>query len=225
VADTKISALPVASALDGTEAVPVVQSGSTVRTTTQHIADLVPAPTAAAVSIVDAGSYFTGTTVEAALQELGGTPPGSAAWGAIGGDIEDQTDLQDALATKVDASAFIDWIAVACSDMTTAITTGTRKAYVRVRENGTLVGVAGSLATAQTSGGTKFTVDIKKNGASVLSTLMTFDNAEKTTSSAATPAVISTSSVTVDDEFAFDVTALGAGDAAGLIVYLGILRS
>lgn len=35
-----ISALPAASALDGTELVPVVQSGATVRTTTQEIADL-----------------------------------------------------------------------------------------------------------------------------------------------------------------------------------------
>ena len=33
---------------------------------------------ASAVSIADAGGYFTGTDVEAALQELGATPPGSS---------------------------------------------------------------------------------------------------------------------------------------------------
>ncbi len=40
MADIKISALTPAGALDGTEAVPIVQSSATVRTTTQAIADL-----------------------------------------------------------------------------------------------------------------------------------------------------------------------------------------
>lgn len=38
---------------------------------TAHIADTSDAHDASAISIVDAGSYFTGTDVEAALQELG----------------------------------------------------------------------------------------------------------------------------------------------------------
>ncbi len=40
MADKKISQLTEASTLDGTELIPVVQSGSTVKTTTQAIADL-----------------------------------------------------------------------------------------------------------------------------------------------------------------------------------------
>jgi len=41
MADSKISGLPSGVALTGTEEVPIVQSGSTVKTTTQDIADLV----------------------------------------------------------------------------------------------------------------------------------------------------------------------------------------
>ena len=40
MADEKISALPVAGTLDGTEPVPVVKGGVTKQTTTQEIADL-----------------------------------------------------------------------------------------------------------------------------------------------------------------------------------------
>lgn len=36
----KVTELPIASALDGTEAIPVVQGGVSKRTTTQQIADL-----------------------------------------------------------------------------------------------------------------------------------------------------------------------------------------
>lgn len=47
MADKKISQLTAAAALTGTEIVPIVQSGVTVSTTAQDIADLAPAPTAA----------------------------------------------------------------------------------------------------------------------------------------------------------------------------------
>ena len=40
MADTKISAMTSAAALDGTELVPVVQGGANVKATTQAIADL-----------------------------------------------------------------------------------------------------------------------------------------------------------------------------------------
>lgn len=68
MADTKISALTAAAALTGAEIVPIVQSGVTVRTTAQDIAD------------------------------LGGG--GGAVWGAVGGTLSDQTDLQSALDAK-----------------------------------------------------------------------------------------------------------------------------
>jgi hypothetical protein len=48
-----------------------------------HIADATDAHDASAISIVDAGTYFTGTDVEAALQELGAGGGGSVATDAI----------------------------------------------------------------------------------------------------------------------------------------------
>ena len=44
MADTKISALPSAGALSGTEPVPIVQGGNTVKTTVQDVANLVTTP-------------------------------------------------------------------------------------------------------------------------------------------------------------------------------------
>jgi len=55
MADVAISALSAASALTGTEAIPVVQTGTTVRTTPNAIGTLLLAPTISRVS----GSDFT----------------------------------------------------------------------------------------------------------------------------------------------------------------------
>ena len=46
-------------------------------TASDHISDTTDAHDASAVSIADAGAYFTGTDVEAALQELGAAGPGA----------------------------------------------------------------------------------------------------------------------------------------------------
>jgi hypothetical protein len=78
----------------------------------------------------------------------------------------------------------------------------------------TLTGVRASLKTAQTSGSI-FTVDIKKNGSTILSTLITIDNTEKTSTTAATPPVISSASISDDDEILMTVTQIGDGTAVG----------
>ena len=54
------------------------------------------------VGITDTGGYYTGTTVEDALQELGADL--NTAWGEISGTLSNQTDLQNALDSKVDDS-------------------------------------------------------------------------------------------------------------------------
>jgi hypothetical protein len=56
MADTKISALPSAGALSGTEPVPIVQGGATVKTTVQDIADLA---TPDLQQVLDAGNTST----------------------------------------------------------------------------------------------------------------------------------------------------------------------
>lgn len=110
-------------------------------------------------------------------------------------------------------------VQLSCSDLTTAITTGTTKAYFRSPLAFTLTDVRASLLTAQTSGNI-FTVDINESGTSILSTKLTIDNTEKTSVTAATPAVISDTSIANDAEITIDVDQVGSGTAAGLIVTL-----
>ena len=66
------------------------------------------------------------------------------------------------------------------------------------------------------------TVDIKEGGVSVLSTLITIDAAEKTSTTAATPAVISDTDLADDSEITIDITTIGGGgnEGEGLKVYL-----
>jgi len=110
-------------------------------------------------------------------------------------------------------------IQAAASDETTALTTGTGKVTFRVPSAFTLTGVRASLTTAQSSGSI-FTVDINQNGSSVLSTKLTIDNTEKTSVTAATPAVISTSAITDDAEITIDIDQIGNGTAKGLKITL-----
>lgn len=107
----------------------------------------------------------------------------------------------------------------AASDETTALTTGTAKVTFRAPSAFTLTGVRASLTTAQSSGSI-FTVDINQNGTSVLSTKLTIDNTEKTSVTAATPPVISTSAITDDAEITIDIDQIGNGTAKGLKITL-----
>jgi len=108
---------------------------------------------------------------------------------------------------------------VACSDESTAITTGTAKVTFRIPYAFTLTSVRASLTTAQTSG-TIFTVDINEGGTSILSTKLTIDNTEKTSTTAAIPPVISDTSLADDSEITIDVDLVGDGTAKGLKVVL-----
>ena len=82
-----------------------------------------------------------------------------------------------------------------------------------------LTQVRASLTTAQTAGSI-FTVDINEAGVSILSTKLTIDNTEKTSVTAATPAVISDSALADDAEITIDIDQIGNGTAKGLKVTL-----
>lgn len=110
-------------------------------------------------------------------------------------------------------------IGVACSDETTALTTGTAKITFRIPRAVTLTAVRASLSTAQTSGSI-FTVDINEGGTTILSTKITIDNGEKTSTTAVTAPVISDSSLADDAEITVDIDQVGDGTAKGLKVYL-----
>jgi hypothetical protein len=119
----------------------------------------------------------------------------------------------------ISSSAPIESLIVAASDESTALTTGTAKVKFRMPYALTLTGIRASLTTAQATGSI-FTVDVKMGGLSILSTLITIDNTEKTSTTAATPPVISTSALTDDAEMQVDITQVGDGTATGLKVAL-----
>lgn len=106
---------------------------------------------------------------------------------------------------------------VACSDETTALTAGPAKVTFRMPYALTLTKIKASLTAASTSG--IVTVDVNKNGVSLFSTVLTFDVNEKTTATAATPAVLATTALADDDEITVDIDVAGTG-AKGLKVYL-----
>lgn len=108
-------------------------------------------------------------------------------------------------------------LVVAASDETTSLTTGTAKATFRMPDGVTLTAVRASLTTASTSG--VVTVDINEGGSSILSTKLTIDANEKTSTTAATAAVISDSSLADDAEITIDIDTAGTG-ARGLKVCL-----
>lgn len=111
-------------------------------------------------------------------------------------------------------------IAIAASDETTALTAGTNKVTFRAPYAIDITSVKASLTTAQTSGNI-FTVDINVGGVSILSTKLTIDNGEKTSTTAATPAVLSSTTLAADAEITIDIDQVGASaDAAGLKVYI-----
>ena len=101
-------------------------------------------------------------------------------------------------------------IQVAVSDETTALTTGTAKLTFRMPFAMTVTEVRASLSTAGTTSGTT-TIDINEGGTSILSTKLTIDATEKTSTTAATTAVISDSALADDAEITIDIDAISGG--------------
>lgn len=110
-------------------------------------------------------------------------------------------------------------IQLACSDETTALTTGIKVVFRMPYDFDLFSGAAGvraSLTTEQTSGST-FTVDIYQGGLSIMSTPITIDNGDRTSVGAASPPVI-ISDLDDDAEIEVLITQIGDGTAAGLKV-------
>lgn len=110
-------------------------------------------------------------------------------------------------------------IQVAASDEATIITTGTARVTFRAPYAFTLTSVRASLSTASSSGAPTF--DINMNGSTILSTKITIDASEKTSVTAATQPVLSTTAVTDDAEFTIDFDAAGTGAKGVKVTLLG----
>lgn len=124
--------------------------------------------------------------------------------------------------TQIATTAFVqqkrESFIVACSDETTVLTAGTAKVTFRMPYAITVTDVRASLTTAQTTGSI-FTVDINDGGTTILSTKITIDNNEKTSTTAAIPPVISDTALADDASITIDIDQVGAATvAAGLKV-------
>lgn len=129
---------------------------------------------------------------------------------AIGGEY-----FSDEILSAIDDVTFI----LAASDETTALTVADGKVTFRLPERMTITSISASVNTAPV--GSAIIVDVTKNGNSVFSTLLTIDAGEKTSKTAATPAVLNQSQVACleDDEISVNIDQIGSGTAgAGLKV-------
>ncbi len=123
-----------------------------------------------------------------------------------------QVALADAAATAAavsEANAKKRAWPIAISDEVTAITTGTAKRTFRAFEAISLTGVRLSATAASSSG--VVTVDINEGGVTILSTKLTIDQGELTSTTAATPAVISDTAIADDAEITIDIDDAGTG--------------
>ena len=108
---------------------------------------------------------------------------------------------------------------VAVSDETTALTTGTAKVTFRMPYAFTLTAVRASVNTVSSSGLPTF--DINEGGASIFSTTLTIDASEKTSTTAATAAVISDTSLADDAEMTVDQDTAGTGATGAKVCLIG----
>ncbi len=108
------------------------------------------------------------------------------------------------------------------SSLDTAITSGTNKGYWVAPYDGefkTSNGLVANLLTAQSSGGV-FTIDVNKNGSTILSTKLTIDNSETTSGTATTPYVITDTTFNEGDIFTFDIDQVGDSVCRGALLTL-----
>ena len=135
-------------------------------------------------------------------------------------------DIVDGTITKADIStaAKTESLIIAAGDETTALTVADGKTEFQFPYAFTLTDVRATLTTAGSTSGVT-TIDIEDDGASIFSTLLTIDSTEKTSTSAATAAVISGAGATIADgsimKINVDVLSGGATEAGLKIAFIG----
>jgi hypothetical protein len=139
--------------------------------------------------------------------------------GNSSGITADPADLTMASLYTMLKTQIVVPIVVAVSDESTTLTAGTNKLRFRVPYAMTVTGVRASLNNASSSG--VVTVDINEAGVSILSTKLTIDANERTSTTAAAAAVISDSALADDAEISIDIDGAGTGAAGLKVTILG----
>lgn len=117
-----------------------------------------------------------------------------------------------------------EYMVIALSDESTALTTGTAKVTMRAPFAMTLTDIPRSSINTVSSSGL-VTVDINDGGTSVLgANKLSIDQGEKTSTTAATATTLADTAIADDAEITFDIDAAGTG-AKGLKVTLYYKRT
>ena len=113
----------------------------------------------------------------------------------------------------------VESLIVAISDESTVLSSGAAKLTFRFPYAFTLSEVRAHLTNASSSGPVQ--IDVNASGVSIFSTPITIDENEKTSTTAATPAVLSTTALTSDQEMTIDLDAVGSGSKGAKVTFLG----
>ena len=127
------------------------------------------------------------------------------------------------LIKQTDHTSAVESFIVACSDESTALTTGTAKVSWRMPYAFTLkAGASGISASCnQAPTGAVLTVDVNESGTTILSTKLTIDTSETTSATAATPVVISDVNLASNALMTVDIDQIGSSNAGtGLKIIL-----
>lgn len=123
-----------------------------------------------------------------------------------------------AILEEIDRIGITESFTVALGDEVSTITTGTKITF-RMPYAFTLSDVRASLTTASSSG--VVTIDINESGTTILSTKLTIDASETTSTTAATAAVISDTSIADDAEITIDIDTAGTGAVGAKVTFYG----
>jgi predicted RecA/RadA family phage recombinase len=130
-----------------------------------------------------------------------------------------------AITSEISSSVYSrdDMLIVSLSDESTPLVAGTTVLSFRSPFAMTLTSIpVGQLGTASTSG--VVTVDINESGTTILGNKLTIDQDEKTSTTAATAATLTDTSIAADAEITFDIDTAGTG-AKSLKVILFFKRT
>ena len=175
-----------------------------------------------ATNVTAAGALMD-SEVDANIKTL--ALPASTTISAFGATLTDDADAAAALVTlgALDKTLIPTEIMTAASDEVTAIVAGAGLMQFRMPYAMTGSEIRASLGSACATG--TFTLDVLVGAATVFSTLLTVDATEKTSTTAAIPAVLSVTAWPDDSAVSISVTNQGDGTATGLKVTMIGTRS
>ncbi len=159
-------------------------------------------------NLASTGTYSNGTLVVANVANINFTNSNSPSFIVTSNGNQTTVSAQSEVV-----------LAVSMSDLSSNLTTGQNKSYIRSSKTWTLTNVMASLQNASTSG--NVAVQIRDNGSNVLTTIITINANANTSIGASQAPVINASMTTIafNDLLQFDIVQAGTG-AVGLVVYL-----